>query len=108
MVFICKDGHVAPLALLYKGPYKVLSRSLKTFQLQVGKRVQVVSVQRLKPAFTAGDEASIAPPCRGRPPRQPQRTFPTPHSVLSIERLLEPGYLKKGGVQFVDLLFTSK
>ena len=36
MVFICKDEHVAPLAPLYKGPYKVLSRSLKTFQLQVG------------------------------------------------------------------------
>ena len=44
MVFICKDGHVAPLAPLYKGPYKVLARSLKTFQLQVGKRVEVVSV----------------------------------------------------------------
>ena len=44
MVFIHKDGHVAPLAPLYGGPYKVLSRSLKTIQLQVGKRVEVVSV----------------------------------------------------------------
>ena len=75
MVFICKDGHVAPLALLYKGPYKVLSHSLKTFQLQVGKRVEVVSVQRLKPAFTADDEAPVAPPCQGRPPRQPPSGF---------------------------------
>ncbi len=56
MVFIRKDGHVAPLAPLYEGPYKVLSHSLKTFQLQVGKRVEVVSVQRLEPAFTAEDE----------------------------------------------------
>ena len=53
MVFIPKDGHVAPLAPLYEGPYKVLCRSLKTFQLQVGKREEVVSVHRLKPAFTA-------------------------------------------------------
>ena len=67
MVFIHKDGHVAPLAPLYEGPYKVLSSSLKTFQLQVGKRVEVVSVQRLKPAFTANDAA----PHQGRPPRQP-------------------------------------
>ena len=44
MVFIHKDGHVAPLAPLYEGPYKVLSRSPKSFQLQVGKRVEVVSV----------------------------------------------------------------
>ena len=71
MVFIRKDRHVAPLAPLYKGPYKVLARSLKTFQLQVGKRVEVVSVQRLKPAFTADDEAPEEPPRRGRPPRQP-------------------------------------
>ena len=52
MVFICKDGHVAPLASIYEGPYKILSCSLKTFQLQFGKRVEVNSVQRLKPAFT--------------------------------------------------------
>jgi len=43
MVFIRKDGHVT-LAPLYNGPYKVLAPSLKTFQLQVGKRVEVVSV----------------------------------------------------------------
>ena len=49
MVFIHKDGHVARLAPLYEGSYKVLSRFLKTFQLQVGKRVEVVSVQGLKP-----------------------------------------------------------
>ena len=58
MVFIRKDGHVAPLAPLYEGPYKVLSRSLKPFQLQVGKRVEVVLVQRLKPAFTKEDDGS--------------------------------------------------
>ena len=78
MVFIRKDGHVAPLAPLYEGPYKVLSRSLKTFQLQVGKRVEVVSVQRLKPAFTADDEAPVEPPRRGRPPRQPPPVPPDP------------------------------
>ena len=67
MVFICKDGHYAPLAPLYEGPYKVLSHSPKTFQLQVGKRVEVVSVQCLKPAFTADNEAPVEPPRRGRP-----------------------------------------
>ena len=51
-----------PATNLYEGPYKVLARSLKTFQLQVGKRVEVVSVQRLKPAFTADDEAPVEPP----------------------------------------------
>ena len=67
MVFIRKDGHVAPLAPLYEGPYKVLSRSPKTFQLKVGKRVEVVSLQRLNPAFTTKDEDSVEPPRQGRP-----------------------------------------
>ena len=71
MVFIRKDGHVAPLAPLYEGPYKVLAHSLKTFQLQVGKRVEVVSVQSLKPAFTVDDEAPVELTHRGRPPCQP-------------------------------------
>ena len=70
MVFLRKDGHASP--------YKVLSHSLKTFQLQVGKRVEVVSVQHLKPAFTADDEAPVAPPRRGRPLRQPPLVPPDP------------------------------
>ena len=78
LVIMFLHGHVAPLAPLYEGPYKVLSRSLKTFQLQVGKRVEVVSVQRLKPAFTADDEAPVEPPRRGRPPRQPPPVPPDP------------------------------
>lgn len=43
MVFACKDGYVPPLAPLYAGPYKVLSRTLRTFRLQVGSKVEVVS-----------------------------------------------------------------
>ena len=90
MVFIRKDRHVAPLAPLYKGPYKVLARSLKTFQLQVGKRVDVVSVRRLKPAFTSDDEAPVEPPRRG--PRQG-----TPHA--NLEKLLQnpPTLLRQRG-----------
>ena len=78
MVFIRKDGHYAPLSPIYQGPYEVLSRSPKTFQLQVGKRVEVVSVQRLKPAFTADDEAPVEPPRRGRPRCQPPPVPPDP------------------------------
>ena len=59
------------LALIYEGPYKFLVRSLKTFQLQVGKRVEVVSVQSLKPAFTVDDEAPVELTHWGRPPCQP-------------------------------------
>ena len=69
MVLVRKDGHVPPLAPLYAGPYKVLSRSRRTFRLQVGSKVEVVSVQRLKPAITSDEEIPALPPRRGRPPR---------------------------------------
>jgi len=69
MVLVRKDGHVPPLAPLYAGPYKVLSRSARTFRLQVGTRTEVVSVQRLKPACTNDEELPALPPRRGRPPR---------------------------------------
>jgi len=70
MVFVRKDGYVPPLVPLYAGPYKVLSRTRRTFRLQVGSKVEIVSVQRLKPAITADNEAPALPPRRGRPPRQ--------------------------------------
>ena len=66
---VLKDGHVPPLASLYAGPYKILARSLRTFRLQVGTRVEVVSVQRLKHAITTEDETPALPPRRGRPVR---------------------------------------
>ena len=84
MVFIRKDGHVAPLAPLYEGPYKVLSHSLKTFQLQVGKRVEVVSIQRLKPAFKAEDETPVEPPCQGRPHADLLQSLQIPLDVCKI------------------------
>ena len=71
MVLVRKDGHVPPLTPLYAGPYKVLSRSPRTFKLQVGPREEVVSVQRLKPAVTSDDQTPALPPRRGRPPRLP-------------------------------------
>ena len=78
MVLVRKDGHVPPLAPLYEGPYKVISRSLKTFRLQVGKRTDVVSVQRLKPAVTSDEAQPAPPPRRGRPPRRVQPDPPPP------------------------------
>ena len=105
MVFIRKDGHVAPLAPLYEGPYKALSCSLKTFQLQVGKRVEVVSVQRLKPAFMANDEAPVEPPGQPPPvPLEPPRRRGQPRKMFTeTSAVAQP---KRKRVTFKD--FTPK
>ena len=50
-----RDGHVKPLTPLYDGPYMVLSRMEMTFTLQIGTRMQFVSVDRLKPVHAEDD-----------------------------------------------------
>ena len=103
LVIIFLHGHVAPLAPLYEGPHKALSRSLETLQLQVGKRVEVVSLQRLKPAFSADYEAPEAPPRRGRPPpmptssssSNPPRCRGRPRKVVTESSAITPQKRKK-------------
>ena len=78
MVFVRKDGHIPPLATLYAGPYKVLSRSWRTFRLQVSNRAEIASIQRLKLAITADEDTPELPPRLGRPPRPIAQAPPAP------------------------------
>jgi hypothetical protein len=71
-VFLRRDGHVPPLTPLYEGPFRVVSRTNKTFTLLRGVRQETVSVDRLKP-YLGGDEPQVAvPPARGRPRKPPE------------------------------------
>ena len=49
-VFVRCDAHRSPLDRPYLGPYRVISRSEKTFLLDLGNRQDKVSIDRLKPA----------------------------------------------------------
>ena len=66
-VYIRKGGQTAPLSPLYSGPYAVIRPGPKFFKLQIGEKVESVSVDRLKP-HTGGPVTPAAPPKRGRPP----------------------------------------
>ena len=48
-VFIRRDSHKPPLTPPYEGPYKVLQRGTKYFQIDVGGREEAISVDRLNP-----------------------------------------------------------
>ena len=78
-VFLRRDAHRTPLERPYEGPFRVLSRGPKTFQLDIGGRTETVSVDRLKPAQVDIDQpVTVAQPRRrGRPPAQPGRLQPT-------------------------------
>ena len=71
-VFVREDASVPSLSPLYRGPYKVLERQSKFFRLQIGDKVDVVSVDRLKPVISDSTIISAKPPARGRPILRPQ------------------------------------
>jgi hypothetical protein len=77
-VFIRRHGHVPALSPLYEGPYRVLARNDRVFYLQLGFRVDSVSVSRLKPAFLPAGAGPALPPALGRPPRAPSHVAALP------------------------------
>ena len=47
-VFIRRDAHCTPLQCPYKGPFKVIQTGPKTFQVDIGGKTEIISVDRLK------------------------------------------------------------
>jgi hypothetical protein len=69
-VFVRQDANRPALQPPYSGPYRVLSRTAKTFQLFVRGNTITVSADRVKPAYIF-TEASPSP-------HSPSTTTPTP------------------------------
>jgi len=67
-VYVRRGGASPPLSPAYSGPFRVLSRSPKSFRIAIGDRVEDVSVDRLKPHTGPAPLLPAAPPKRGRPP----------------------------------------
>ena len=71
-VFVRIDAAKSPLTPPYTGPYKVLQRREKSFQLQIRNSTDWVSIDRLKPAYLLDSEqppvsfSRAGRPLRGR------------------------------------------
>ena len=57
-VFVRHDAVRKPLQPPYDGPYRVLKRADKHYTLEIGNRQEVVSLDRLKPAYMECDLAA--------------------------------------------------
>ena len=69
-VFMRVDAAKPPLTPPYSGPYKVLQRKEKSFQLQIRNSTDWVSVDRLKPAYLLdNDQPPVKFSRAGRPLR---------------------------------------
>ena len=76
-VFVRNDSVRKPLQPPYDGPYRVLSREHKYFKLDLNRRQDTVSVDRLKPAhLDVASEATTPPP--STPPRPTSTTPASP------------------------------
>ena len=67
-VFVREDASKPSLGPLYQGPYLVMERRSKFFRLQIGTKIDAVSLDRLKPVISDCPVVPAAPPPRGRPP----------------------------------------
>ena len=73
-VFVRVDASRPPLTPPYTGPYKVLQRREKSYQLQIRNSKDWVSIDRLKPAYLLDNEhppvsfSRAGRPLRGRQP----------------------------------------
>ena len=69
MVYVRQGVVKQPLSPCYSGPYRMLERSLKVFQLQMGQKVKAVSADCIKLHTGATLPQPVDPPHRGRPPK---------------------------------------
>jgi hypothetical protein len=68
-VYIRRGGASPQLAQMYMGPYKVLSRPDKVFQVLIGGQSEAISVDRIKRHLGTSPVTPAGPPLQGRPPQ---------------------------------------
>ena len=73
-VFVRRGGVQPALTTPYSGPYRVLAREPNTFKISIpGRGVELVNLERLKPACVASDDDDNAEPPSPPSPRRPGR-----------------------------------
>ena len=60
-VYVRHDGTKKPLQPPFNGPYKVLSRHAKHYELDIDGRADTVSLDRLKPAYLPATDLPVTP-----------------------------------------------
>ena len=80
-VFIRQDGVKKSLQQPYKGPFKILSRTEKHFTVDVDGQQEVISVDRLKPAYILGEDNQHIAPAIQAPSLNPKAPEFRPNST---------------------------
>ncbi len=67
MAYVRRGAAAGPMDPPYSGPFSILRRGPKSFDLQMGSRTETISVDRLKPHTGPSPVSPASPPSRGRP-----------------------------------------
>lgn len=81
-VFIRNDSFRPSLSHPYDGPYKIVHRHEKYFKVDVNGRHSHVSLDRLKPSFTAPEMPDISIDMRPNISQPVHRSMPLPNSAM--------------------------
>uniref|UniRef100_A0A182W698 Integrase zinc-binding domain-containing protein n=1 Tax=Anopheles minimus TaxID=112268 RepID=A0A182W698_9DIPT len=84
-VFVRNDTVRPALTPPYQGPYEVLRRSEKWFEVLVNGKPTNVSIDRLKPCYTLREPASTAPPMTPSSPSPPSASMSPPTSTTASQ-----------------------
>ena len=90
-VYVRRDGHIKPLQCPYDGPFQVVEHGPKVFKLQIGSKIDIVSIDRLKVAYTEGEVTVAQLPPRGRPKKQLNNFDPQAAPTTSSNQPPKPG-----------------
>lgn len=94
-VFLRDDTVRRPLKRPYDGPYRVIKRDDKTFDLQIKERIVKVSIDRVKAAFLPGDEPpeparKTSQTIPAEPTEQTSSRNPSSHSTDNAKEAISP------------------
>lgn len=107
-VFVRNDTVRSPLTPPYDGPYKVLQRQDKHFKIQLPSRTSVISLDRLKPAYTLEDQADneVATPAAPTTTTHPVTTTTTTTTKDTSLSASQPYVTKTGRIVKKNVRFA--
>jgi hypothetical protein len=82
-VYVRRGGQTPPLTPLYSGPYEVLEAGRKVFKISIGGKIEMFTVDRLKPHLGTAPLQAATPPVRGRPAKRAASGIAAPSGVGS-------------------------
>jgi transposase InsO family protein len=81
-VYVKRSAIAGPLAPSFSGPFQVLRRGAKSFDVAIGDKTETVSVDRLKAHLGSGPVRPPLPPARGRPASAPSVLHPQASAIV--------------------------